>query len=106
MSINTFFTTAITLQRMSWSNDSSGEISGTGFNGHIQQAGPDYAEYLGENLGQGFIIWCDKDTDVESGDTLTIATGDYAGTYTVKNVQINATGDNMHLEVICVKSKS
>lgn len=106
MAIDRFFTNAITLKRMSWSNDSSGEISGTGFNGHIQQAGPDLAEYLGESLGRGFIIWCDKDTDVDSGDTLTIATGDYVGEYTVKNVQINATGNNMHLEVICVKSIS
>jgi len=90
---------------MTWSGDSSAEASVGTFKGHVQQAQPETAEYVGEALGKVFSVWCAKGTDVELSDTLTIASGDYAGTYSVKNIQKNATGENQHLELTIVKDK-
>jgi len=103
MAIERFFTTTISVTRLTWSNDSSSEISKEDFLGHIQQASPEMAQYIGESLGRAFSVWCNKSVDIEIGDSLSIDSGDYAGDYTVKNVQINATGDNQHLELICIK---
>lgn len=105
MSIERFFTTTFTVTRMSWSNESSAEVSAGSFLGHIQQARPDYAESIGESWNQTFLLWCDEDTDIEDGDTVTVASGDYAGSYSVRNVQKNAVGSklNQHLEVTIVK---
>lgn len=103
MSIARFYTTTITNTRMSWSGDSSALASVGSFTGHIQQASPEFTEFVGEAWGKVFVIWCDEATDIEAGDTLTIAAGDYAGTYSVKNIQINATGENQHLEVTVIK---
>lgn len=91
---------------MTWSGDSSGFVSTGSFSAHIQQASPEYAEHLGESWGEVFTAWCDEATDVQKGDKLTIASGNYAGTYSVKNIQTNAVGNNKHLEVVAIKSKS
>ena len=102
-SIDKFYTTSINIKRMTWSNDSAAEISQGSISGHIQQASPEFAKFVGESLGKTFVLWCDKSEDIEPGDTITISTGDYAGTYNVKNIQLNATGTNQHLEIACVK---
>lgn len=88
---------------MEWSNESSAEVSNGSFSGHIQQAQPQFAEQIAEAWGKTFIVWCAKNTDVQTGDTLTIETGDYAGTYSVKNSQVNAVGANQHLELTVIK---
>lgn len=106
MSIEQFFTTTITVARMNWTGDSSGEVSQGSFSGHIQQARPDYAEHVGEAWGLVFTVWCDEATDVQEGDTLTIASGDYSGTFSVRNKMINAVGNNKHLELVCIKDKT
>jgi urease beta subunit len=103
MSISRFYTTTFAVTRMSWANESSAEISAGSFYGHIQQANPEFASQIAEAWGKTFVVWCDKATDVEPGDTLTIASGDYAGTYSVKNKQVNATGSNEHLELTVIK---
>ena len=103
MSIERFYTTTITNTRMTWSGDSSAEVSVGSFSGHIQQARPEHASAIAEVWGQTFIIWCDEATDVEASDTLTIASGEYAGTYNAKNVQTNAVGGNKHLEITAIK---
>ena len=103
MAIERFYTTTIAVTRMEWSNESSAEQSVASFLGHIQQARPEFAEQIGEAWGKTFIVWCPKTTDVEPGDSLTIATGDYAGAYSVKNVQINATGSNQHFELTVIR---
>lgn len=103
MSIERFFTQSIAIKRLTWSNDSSAEVSQDTILGHIQQAGPELTQFIGETLGNVFTIWCDKDEDVDVGDTLTLATGNYAGTYTAKGIQLNAIGNNQHLEIVCVK---
>lgn len=88
---------------MSWNNESAAEVSAGSFYGHIQQASAEFAGFVGEAWGKTFLIWCDVDEDVESGDSLTIASGDYAGTYSVKNVQKNAVGNEQHLEITAIK---
>jgi hypothetical protein len=103
MTIERFYTTSITNTRMTWSGDSSAEVSVGSFWGHVQQAQPEMAQYVGEALGKVFTIWCDEDTDIAEGDTLTIASGDYAGTYSVKALQVNATGNNKHFELVVIK---
>ena len=103
MSIEIFYTTTFAVTRMEWSNESSAEASASSFIGHIQQARPEFAEQISEAWGKTFVVWCAKGTDVEPGDTLTIASGDYAGTYSVKNVQTNAVGGNQHLELTVIK---
>jgi hypothetical protein len=101
--IDRFYTTTFTVTRMTWSLESSAETSVGTFLGHIQQARPDFAEHVGEAWGKTFTVWCDKSTNVQPGDTLTIATGDYAGTYNVKNAQVNAVGQNQHLELTAIR---
>lgn len=105
MSIERFFTTTFSVTRMEWSGESSALASQASFYGHIQQARPEFVEQIGERHGVVFLVWCATDTDVETGDTLTIASGDYAGTYSVKNISTNATGDrNQHLELVVIKA--
>lgn len=103
MTIENFYTTSIAVTRMEWSNESSAEASAGSISGHIQQARPEFVEQIGEVWGQTFLVWCAVDADVESGDTLTISTGPYTGTYSVKNKQINAVGNNQHLELTVIK---
>lgn len=90
---------------MSWSNESSVEAAVGSFSGHVQQAQPEFVEQIGEAWGKVFLVWCPVDTDVNTGDTLTISSGDYAGTYSVKNKQLNATGNNQHLELTVIKDQ-
>jgi len=103
MSIDRFFKTSFTVERMEWSGESGGNVSAGSFSGHIQQAQPDFAQHIGEAWGLTFVAWCRKGTDVEPGDTLTIASGDYAGTYSVKNVQIHAVGLNEHMALTIIQ---
>lgn len=101
--IEDFYTTTISYSRMTWSGDSSALVSQGSFLGHIQQAGADYVEHIGEALGKVYLIWCDESETVTEGDTITIASGDYAGTYNVKAIQTNAIGNNKHLELALIK---
>ena len=101
--ISKFFTTTIANSRMTWVLNASSEVAVGSFSGHVQQASPAFAEQLGQAWGKTFSVWCAKGTDVAEGDTLTIASGDYSGTYSVKNVQKNATGANEHLELVAIK---
>ena len=103
MSISRFYTITITNERMIWSGGSSAEASVGSFTGHVQQASPEFTEFVGESWGKVFVLWCDEAIDIQAGDTLTIASGDYTGSYSVKNIQINATGNNKHLEVTIIQ---
>ena len=101
--ISRYFTTSIAVKRMVWIGNASQDTALGTFLGHIQQATAEYAEQLQSAYGITHSVWCAKGTNVKAGDTLTIATGDYAGTYNVRNVQVNATGRNQHLELIVIK---
>lgn len=103
MTISKWYTETIAITRMNWGNDSSAEISAGSILGHIQQAGPDYNELVGDAWSQVFILWCSKSSGVQEGDTLTVASGDYAGTYSVRKKQLNATGNNQHSEFIIMR---
>lgn len=104
MSIEQHYTTSVSGQRQVWSANKSTLTPTATFDAHVQQSQPDFAQQLGENWGQVFKMWCALGTDVKSGDTVTVATGEYAGTYNVRNVQTFAFGDgDDHLELICIK---
>ena len=107
MSIDRFYTTSIAVKRMTWSNESSAQVSQGSISGHFQQARPEFVEQIGEVLGRVFIVWCDRAADVEIGDSLTIASGDYAGTYSVKNAELNSFGrqNNQHKELILIRDE-
>jgi hypothetical protein len=40
------------------------------FNGYIQQATPEYAQYMGINVAKGHSVWCPLSTQVSEGDTI------------------------------------
>lgn len=103
MSIERLYTTTCTNKRMDWDNESSVEVSVGTFKGHIQQAQPEEVQGIASTWGKTFYIWTYKDTDVLQGDTITIASGDYAGTYNVKATQLNATGNNQHLQIVAIR---
>lgn len=98
--IERLFTESISVARLSWTGDLASEGVVGSFTGHVQQASPEMAESLGETWSKVFSVWCALGTDVIEGDKLTIATGNYAGTYNVKQIQKNATGANAHLELV------
>lgn len=88
---------------MVWTGNSSIDTAITTFKGHVQQASAEYALQMQSAFGLTFTIWCPKGTNVKTGDTVTIALGDYAGTYNVRALQTNATGVNQHLELVVIK---
>ena len=97
--IDRFFNTTFTVLRMSWSGESSAEISKNSFTGHIQQARAELAEQLGLTFSKAFTIWCDNNADVEEGDTLN--DGNYS--YSVKAINkrdYNIGSGNEHLQLI------
>lgn len=104
MSIERFYTTTFSVKRMEWANESAAEVVQGTFLGHLQQATPEHVQSMGLAFGKTFTIWCAVGTDVEGGDTLTVSSGHFAGTYNVKNVMQNAAvGSNQHLELTVVR---
>lgn len=103
--IERFYTQSIDVKRMVLQPDGeSTALSTVGtVSGHVQQARVEFAQQIGEAWGRTFILWCDEAEDVKSGDTLTISTGAYAGTYNLSDVQINAVGRNKHLQCVLIK---
>lgn len=105
--ISRFFTETVTVQRMALQPDGeSTALSAVGsVKAHIQQARPEFAEQIGQAFGVVFLLWADDSADLKTGDTLTVASGSYAGTYNLSNIQTNATiqAQNRHLECVLVK---
>jgi hypothetical protein len=102
MSLASFFTETIAVSRKQWTGNKSADTSAGSVSGHIQQASPDQQKYLSEVNGLAHAIWCDIDADIYRGDTLTVSSGYYSGTYSVKSVQVNGQGANLHKEIIAV----
>lgn len=101
MSIERFFTTQFTLQRMTWTGDSSAELAaGTSFYGHIQQTDNVLAESLGLRFTEAFTVWCPLTTSVQRDDRIT---DNLSRTYIVKFVQEYRVGNNTHLELVVEK---
>ena len=103
MGIAKFFTTTVDITRMVWVDRKSTETAVGSFKGHVQQAQPEFVESIGEAWGKVFLLWSAKGIDIQVGDTVTIDSGDYVGTYSVKNKQLNATGANQHQEFVLIK---
>lgn len=104
--INDFYTTLFTVKRLEWTEDEDynqySVIASVGsFSGHIQQASPELTQSLGLSFSKTFTIWCAVDEDVEEGDVLDSAEGEYL----VKAVQKNNLGANAHLELVVEYNK-
>lgn len=99
MSILKHFTTTFSVERMSWSGDSSALVSQGTFKGHLQQARPEQSEAIGLRWTITFTIWCAIDADVKMQDRLTVG----SDVYSVRAVQTNNVGVNKHLELIVEK---
>lgn len=99
--IERFFTTSFTIKRMTWSGDSSAEVTQTGTkSGHLQQAEPRLIEQLRQDFTLSHILWCDDSVDIQKGDTVVIG----SDTYSVRAVQSNDhAGQNKHKEVYLQK---
>jgi len=96
-SISRFFTTTFTVQRQTWSNDSSALVSQDSFDGHIQQGTPEnYQENIGFRFSKAFTIWCPSDTDIQEADRLS----DGTNYYDVRFVVNRNVGANVHLQLI------
>lgn len=103
--ISRFYTTAFTTKRMVWVGNASTLTALGSFSGHIQQLSADESEQFHEAYGLAHSVWCAAGTDVQIGDVLTIAAGNFTGTYNVKSVMKNsAVGDNQHYELVVVKN--
>jgi hypothetical protein len=100
--ISRLFDTAVTSKRMAWTDDSGSEVAATSFNARFQQASAEQVQLVAEALGKVYAVWCAATVDVDKGDTLTVATGNFAGTYSVKAVQAYYDGANQHIELIAV----
>lgn len=68
--------------------------------GHMQPLDPAYSAPIEGNLSKSFTVWVAVNADIDIGDKLTIATGDYAGTYYMKEVKKYGIGKQKHKEII------
>lgn len=101
MSIERFYTTTFTLERQTWSGDSSALVTQGTFLGHIQQGTADTVqEYQGLSISKAFIIWCPPDTDIKEGDRIEQG----SDTYDVRFAVNRNIGGNGHIKVIVEKS--
>lgn len=98
-----FFTTSVSVSRLSWVDDSGTESVASTITAHVQQASAEVAQQLGNAFGEVFTLWTSTASDVIPGDTLTVATGAHSGTYTVKAVMDNLNGTDSHKEVVAIK---
>lgn len=104
--ISKFFTTSVAVNRTTWVGDeASGAAVGT-IMAHLQQTTAEETAVLQMAFGLTYTLLCSASADIRVGDTLTIASGVYAGTYNVRSTQVSPVlGMNQHMEVIIVKDK-
>ena len=103
--IDRFYTQTVDVSRMALQPDGESTaltVIGT-IAAHVQQARVEFAQQIGEAWGRTFVLWCPVGTDIKSGDSITISSGPYAGTYNLSDVQINAVGRNQHLQCVLIK---
>lgn len=103
--IEDFYNKTATVKRQTPKTDGDGnkysEFSTIGtITGHKQQSRPEKVQNLDLDFTKTFDFWCDEDSNVETGDTLTIDSENY----TVRAIQTNDYGKNQHLELIIEKS--
>lgn len=105
--IEKYFTTSVAVARVTWTGNVSNGTTAVGtMLMHVQQTSAEEAAAMQMAFGLTHTLWCAPDADVRVGDTLTIASGAFAGTYNVRSVMKNvAVGRNQHLEVTAVKDK-
>jgi hypothetical protein len=98
------FTVPFTIWRQEWSKvevgdtivDRSAEAAVDIFSGYRQQASLEYVQDRGLAFSKPHIIWCAVGTEVFEGDTI----GSQYGFDKVRAKQINADGNNRHIELL------
>jgi hypothetical protein len=102
--IDKFYKTSFEVKRQEWVTETinskqikkSSEVTVATFSGHIQQADPEFAQFLGLSTTKTFIVWCPVATDVDDGDTLVTSDSKYG----VRGKKLNQNGKNKHLELV------
>lgn len=90
----------ITTSRMTRTGDKlSYSALGSGF-AYIKPMSEEQASVNGHQYGLGFILLCDKDTDIKESDRVT-SNGD---TYTVRGVAVHSRGPHQFIKAILVKN--
>lgn len=105
--IERYFTTSVAVARVTWTGNTSNGSTPVGtITAHVQPTSAEDALAMQMAFGLTHTLWCAADADVRVGDTLTIASGAFAGTYNARSVMKNvAVGRNQHLEVTALKDK-
>lgn len=70
--------------------------------GHLQPLDSAYAALIEGNLSKSYMVWVDSAANIDTGDKAVIASGDYAGTYYVKEVKkyLQASKTMKHKEIV------
>jgi hypothetical protein len=101
--ITQHYTTPFEITRNQWVKvtigdkeiDQTAEVVVGSFNGHLQQATAEYAQYNGLSLSKGYTVWCPLTTKVGEGDTITTN----GIQYLVRARKELLVGDNQHLQL-------
>ncbi len=101
MSIETYYTTTFSVERMAYTGDKSALSTVGTFVGHLQQAIIDTVEFYANRFTITHSVWCATSTDVQVGDVLTVG----SDVYTVRALQKNLVGNNEHYELAVEQSK-
>ena len=98
--ISRFYTTEFEVYRMAYTDNKAEEALQSTFNGHLQQAAPNLVASVADTYKLSHLVWCAREEDVRSGDTLKVG----SDRYTVQAVQDNMVGDNDHYELHVMKA--
>jgi len=100
--ITDFFTTAFTVKRMVWYEESGELQDAITFYGHIQQATMELTKSLGLSMTNTFTLWCRPTVDLQIGDQIASG-GKY---YSVKALNTrDYAGVNKHIEALIELTK-
>lgn len=90
----------ITITRMTRTGDKLAYAAlGTGF-AYIKPMTEEQSSVNGNQYGQGFILLCDKDTDLRESDRV----ASEGITYTVRGVAVHSRGPHKFIKAIMVKT--
>lgn len=102
MSLRTKYQVSMAVSRLATVGNKADYAPQSTVIGHIQPLDSSYAALIGGNLSKSFMVWVPPDADIEIGDKIVIATGDYAETYFMKEEKKYALGSafQQHKEII------
>jgi len=94
-----FYTTSFSTTRLKTDQSVYEDIL-SGQSGQIQQESGEDVELDDGAFYKLYNMWC-AIVDIQVGDRVVVASGDFVGTYQVKEVKtLNTKGSNQHLEIL------